>query len=266
MDPQELRWQNLHEQFAGEWFERAYPEALATAQSELAAAREAFGPDHPSVIRAFLDVAMASQANQQPQQAQQAQDQAQELSLRMETQTANHPESPVAAAWLIFDADRWWNILGDDEERVLAKYRRALAIREKHFGPEHPETADVLSRLAEIDYLRGRFVDAEPVYRRALSFYEKSGDLERPYYVKTLEGLAQTLKALERYSEAAALFARALKVADEKGKEKRSLYYLLTFYAECLKHLGQDAQAENLLQRAQQLLPQTNPGAFGFQA
>ena len=217
------------------------------------------------MIRALLDVAMASEANQNTPQARQAEEEAGALSGRMEALAANQPESPLTATWLVFDADRWWNILGDDEERVLAKYRRALAIREKHFGPEHPETADVLSRLAEVDYLRGQFVHAEHPYRQALSFYEKSGDLERPYYIKTLEGLAQTLQALERYPEAAPLLARSLAIADEKGKEKRSLYYLLLSYADCLKHLGQDLQAETLTQRAQKLLPQTNPGAFGFQ-
>lgn len=266
MDPRELRWLHLHDQFVEEWFEQTYSEALATAQKELTAAHDAFGSEHPSVIRALLDVAMAFQANQKPGQAEQTQNEAQKLAAKLEARSVDQPESSETATWLMFDGDRWWNILGDDEEHVLAKYRRALAIREKNFGPEHPETADVLSRLGEIDFLRGQFAQAERPYRQALSFYEKSGDLERPYYIKTLEGLAQTLSALEKYPEAALLFARALKMADEKGKEKRSLYYLLTFYADCLKHLGQEAQAETLRQRAEKLLPQANPGAFGYRA
>ena len=40
--------------------------------------------------------------------------------------------------------------------------RRALANREKLFGPEHPDVADSLNGLADIDYDQKKYPDAEP--------------------------------------------------------------------------------------------------------
>ena len=46
---------------------------------------------------------------------------------------------------------------------------RALAIREKTIGGEHPDTAMSLFRLAELFYRQGMFQKAEPHMRRALT-------------------------------------------------------------------------------------------------
>src|SRR5918911_1318810 len=50
---------------------------------------------------------------------------------------------------------------------------RSLAIRERAFGPDHPQVAASLNNLAEL-YLRvGDFVRAEPLYQRALAIWVK---------------------------------------------------------------------------------------------
>jgi hypothetical protein len=57
-----------------------------------------------------------------------------------------------------------------DEKQVLAEplYRRALAIREQSYGPDHPEVANVLNNLATLLQNTNRPTDAEPIMRRTV--------------------------------------------------------------------------------------------------
>ena len=48
-------------------------------------------------------------------------------------------------------------------------YRRALAIDEKAFGPDHPDVATALNNLAALLRATNRLGEAEPLYRRALA-------------------------------------------------------------------------------------------------
>jgi hypothetical protein len=54
-----------------------------------------------------------------------------------------------------------------DEAELL--YRRALSIRERSFGKEHPDVAIDLNNLASLLQDTNRMAEAEPLYRRALS-------------------------------------------------------------------------------------------------
>jgi tetratricopeptide (TPR) repeat protein len=261
----EKAWQKLHDDFEEKWFSQQYPEALRAAEEELEQAHKIFQSAHPCLIRSLLDMAMASQVNQKTAQAQEAEKKALTFIALAEKQAEEEPESLATSRWYIFEADRWSNILGPAHEKVQSLYQEALAIRQKKRGAEHPDTAEVWSRLGETALLSGQLEQAQKHYHQALTIYERSKSTEQPMYLKSLEGLAQTLQGLEKYSEAAVLFDQLLKVAEEKGKEKKSFYALLSAYADCLNHLKRPAQAQKLMERAQALLPQTNPGAFGFQ-
>ncbi len=52
-------------------------------------------------------------------------------------------------------------------------YQRALAIREKQVGPEHPDIATDLNNLAALYRAQGKYEQAEPLYQRALAIVEK---------------------------------------------------------------------------------------------
>ncbi len=53
-------------------------------------------------------------------------------------------------------------------------YRRALAIWERSYGPDHPDVAKGLNNLAELLRATNRLGEAEPLYRRALAIDERS--------------------------------------------------------------------------------------------
>src|ERR1700724_958308 len=55
-----------------------------------------------------------------------------------------------------------------------ALMRRALAIDEKSYGPEHPHVAIDLNNLAKLLMATNRLAEAEPLMRRALVIDEKS--------------------------------------------------------------------------------------------
>ena len=48
-------------------------------------------------------------------------------------------------------------------------YKRALAIREKTLGPDHPDVANSLNNLAGLYQDQRRYADAESLYKRTLA-------------------------------------------------------------------------------------------------
>ena len=74
-------------------------------------------------------------------------------------------------------------------------YQRALAIREKALGPEHPHTATSLNNLAVLYRATGAYAQAEPLYQRALAIREKALGPEHPRHGDEPE---QSRRALPR--------------------------------------------------------------------
>ena len=119
------------------------------------------------------------------------------------------------ATWIMNDLALWLNNRAEHGE-AEPLYRRALAIYEKSFGPEHPNVATVLNNLAWLLRDTNRLAEAEPLYRRALAIYEKSFGPEHPDVATGLNHLALLLSATNRLAEAEPLYRRALAIY---GKE-----------------------------------------------
>src|SRR5437667_998388 len=68
--------------------------------------------------------------------------------------------------------------------------QRALAIREKTLGPEHPDVAASLDNLAGLYRVQGKYREAEPLYRRALAIEERTLGREHPVVAASLDNLA----------------------------------------------------------------------------
>ena len=90
--------------------------------------------------------------------------------------------------------------------------RRALAIDEASFGPEHPEVAIRLNNLALLLKDTNRLGEAEPLMRRALSISEASLGPEHPRIATELNNLALLLQDTNRLGEAEPLMRRALRI------------------------------------------------------
>ncbi len=88
-------------------------------------------------------------------------------------------------------------------------YQRALAIREKALGPEHPNVATSLNNLAVLYHTQGRYTEAEPLYQRALAIHERVLGPEHPNVAQSLENYAVLLRKTGRRAEADEMESRA---------------------------------------------------------
>ncbi|MCX5698057.1 MAG: tetratricopeptide repeat protein [Candidatus Omnitrophica bacterium] len=132
-------------------------------------------------------------------------------------------------------------------------YRRALAIREKILGPEHPDTATSLGNLALLLYKKGEYQAAEPLYRRALAIREKMLDPNSKSSVTatTLNNLAVLLSEKGDYREAEHSYRRALAIREKiLGPEHPDTATTINNLALLLDEKGDYPEAEPLYRRA----------------
>ncbi len=90
--------------------------------------------------------------------------------------------------------------------------RRALAIQEKSLGPDHPDVASSLNKLAMLLSIKSDYEGAEPLYRRALVIREKALGPDHPTVAGSLNNLANLLYRKADYEGAEPLFHRALAI------------------------------------------------------
>jgi tetratricopeptide (TPR) repeat protein len=130
----------------------------------------------------------------------------------------NDSEPLNAAEW---PASVLLNRLATYQRAVLAAYvsarllyERALAIREKALGPDHPDTAASLINLAGLLYDQGELAAARPLYERAVEIWEKVRGPDHPDTATILENLAQVLQKQGEFSSARPLRERALAIRE----------------------------------------------------
>jgi tetratricopeptide (TPR) repeat protein/nucleoside phosphorylase len=136
-------------------------------------------------------------------------------------------------------------------------YRRALAIREQQFGPEHPETASSLNNLASLYDAQGKYTEAEPLYRRALAIREQRLGTTHADAAISLNNLALLYYVQGRYSEAEPLYRRALAICEQKWGATHPLTATsLDNLAMLYDAQGKYTEAESLYQRALEIREQ----------
>ncbi|MBM4285668.1 MAG: tetratricopeptide repeat protein [Deltaproteobacteria bacterium] len=129
--------------------------------------------------------------------------------------------------------------------------QRALAIREKVLGKEHPHTAISLSNLAELYRAMGAYEQALPLLQRALAIVEKVLGKEHPHTAASLNNLAALYESMGAYEQALPLYQRALAIKEKVlGKEHPDTAISLGNLAELYRAMGSYEQALPLYQRA----------------
>jgi tetratricopeptide (TPR) repeat protein len=134
---------------------------------------------------------------------------------------------------------------------ALPLAERALAIREKVLGLEHPDVALSLNNLAELYQEMGNYQKAEPLYQRSLAIREKLLGLEHPDVALSLNNLAELYREMGNYQKAEPLYQRSLAIREKLlGKEHPSVATSLNDLATLYYTQGNYSQAEPLYQRA----------------
>jgi len=129
--------------------------------------------------------------------------------------------------------------------------QRALEIREKTLGPDHPEVGVSLINLANIYQSQGRYADAEPLDKRALAIREKAFRPNHPDVATALSDLAVLYWRQGRYAEAEPLDKRALAIRERAlGPEHPAVAVSLINLANVYQSQGRYADTEPLDKRA----------------
>ena len=100
-----------------------------------------------------------------------------------------------------------------DEAIPLA--RRAVEIREKRLGRDHPLVGDALENLAYLYQVKGKYSQAESLYKRRLSIAEQAYGHDSLRLTATLGQLGWLSYALGDNTQAAELFGRALLITEK---------------------------------------------------
>jgi len=130
-------------------------------------------------------------------------------------------------------------------------HERALAIREKTFGPDHPATAESLHNLAFLLHAQGDLAGARPFYERAVAIEEKALGPENPFTATTLQMLALLLQAQGNLAGARPLLERVLAIREKTfGRERPATAWTFHYLASLLQAQGDLAAARPLHERA----------------
>ena len=147
-----------------------------------------------------------------------------------------------------------------DEAKAESLYKRALAIREKALGPDHPLVAQSLNNLAALYLQKGKYTKAEPLFERALAIREKALGPDHPHVATSLNNLAALYLQKGKYTKAEPLFERALAIR-EKALEPDHPYLVqsLKNLAALYQVQGQYPKAEPLYKWSLSILEKTEP-------
>jgi tetratricopeptide (TPR) repeat protein len=134
-------------------------------------------------------------------------------------------------------------------------HERALAIREKVLGAEHPDTATSLNDLATLLRAQGDLTGARPLYERALAVRERVLGSEHPDTAQSLNDLGSLFRAQGDPAAARPLLERALAIFEKVlGPEHPRTAQSLTNLAFLLFGGGDLAAAQPLHERALAIL------------
>ena len=128
---------------------------------------------------------------------------------------------------------------------ALELAQRALALRERMLGPEHPETGMALSDLSEVHWYRGESSLSEQRARRALEVLERALGPDHPALIAPLNALASPRVGQEI---ALPLLERALRILETRGASDSShMAVLVNNIGGELGRAGRLPEAERLL-------------------
>ncbi len=132
-------------------------------------------------------------------------------------------------------------------------HKRALAIREKAFGPNHPDVASSLNGLGWLYYKQGKYDKAEPLHKRAIAIYENAFG---PDYTRTaypLRGLGKIYTTKGEYAKAEPLYKRSLEILEKTVPNHPDIADTFEEMAELYTKMGRDDEAKKLLDRANRI-------------
>src|SRR5439155_366580 len=133
-------------------------------------------------------------------------------------------------------------------------YERALAIKEKALGPDHPDVARSVGNLANLLWSSGDYPRARPLFERSLAIHEKALGPEHPDVARSLSNLANLLLSTGDSAGARPPDERALAIRLKVlGPDHPDVAITLSNLAEVDLALGRPAAALDAALRAEDI-------------
>jgi tetratricopeptide (TPR) repeat protein len=210
------------------------------AQSLALAEAEKFGPEDRRLALSLNELAILHHSRGQLNEA--------ELLYRRALAIGEKVSERLEVATLLSNLARlYFDLQKHDEVERLSK--RALEISQP-FAPKHPEVANSLANLADVQVIQGRYARAEPLYRQALTILEEAFGTEHIEVAYNLGHLARLLSGQARYAEAEAKHRRAITILQKNpGEQDSTLANSLNNLADQVVEQGRNTEAEPLVRR-----------------
>lgn len=125
------------------------------------------------------------------------------------------PDDPDLARALVYLGYLYRDQSQFDISKAGPLFQRALAIREKALGPEHPSTGDTLSDLSLVEFYEHKPGEAERFAERALPIQEKAYGTDSLPVSTTLNRLGLAERDLKKFAQAEVSLKRALAIREK---------------------------------------------------
>jgi tetratricopeptide (TPR) repeat protein len=158
-------------------------------------------------------------------------------------------DNPVIQSWLL-QSEGSVRITEHDYQGAVDASRRALEIKQRLFGPDHPETILGLESLAATLQAAGRLEEARSTQRTIQAAMTRVLGAEHPAMARNLNNEGEVLAGLGRPAEAADMFERALAIWRRAGSERVYLSYGLSGLGQALLAEGRAAESVAPLEEA----------------
>ncbi|KAL7799984.1 hypothetical protein V8C37DRAFT_413978 [Trichoderma ceciliae] len=127
------------------------------------------------------------------------------------------------------------------------EYRRAVQIRERAQGRDHPETLISMNNLAAVLNKLGRHEEAEEMHWQILELREKELGKEHPDTLVSMNNFANTLVKRGRYKEAEEMYQQTLDLREKVlGREHPDTLVSMNNLASVLFNLSKHKEAEEM--------------------
>jgi tetratricopeptide (TPR) repeat protein len=153
-------------------------------------------------------------------------------------------------AWLVNNQGLLAEVEGRYEEAIAAQ-RRAVELKEKILGPDHPDVATSLGNLANVLAKVNRVSEALELSQRAVRIDEKALGADHPEVARELANRAEQLVLAKRFDEAEQMGRRATQIFErEMGSNNPVVAFGLSVVGRSLIERGRSQDARPLLERA----------------
>jgi CHAT domain-containing protein/tetratricopeptide (TPR) repeat protein len=228
-----------------------YAQAAELAQQVLKIFEAVFGSEHPDMVFALKNLAMAYMSQANYSAAEPLYKRA--LKITENNVGADHPDTATCLNDLGLAYKGQGNYAAAE-----TLYLRSLRIREKALGPEHPDTSLSLNNLAVLYTRQGNSTAAELLYKRALQINEKVLGPDHPETANCLNNLAKLYQAQGNYAVAEPLYKRALEIREKKfGADSPTTSVSMNTLASLYALQGNFEAAEPLFRRTLKIREKT---------